>query len=172
MLTEENLFDGTISTNTEHFYIEPASKYSNDLPKSGVHSIIYKLSDVKLDKHKHNDIDHGEHCASEQLHRKIKRRRRAATTTVDEEKSHRFSRIKNVNDKSDFNVNSNDDVISRKLSDNHDSFDVINKRSKRWLSNEEVSLAAVLCQLVTSSEYVRECREFCTHAKHKRVKVG
>lgn len=138
MLTEENLFDGTISTNTEHFYIEPSNKYSKELPKSGIHSIIYKLSDVKIDTHNHNDIDHADHCASEQLHRKIGRQRR----TAENAKSNLFSRIKNVNEKSDFNVNhlkSNDDVISRKLSDNHDRFDVINQRSKRWLSNEEVS---------------------------------
>lgn len=78
VLTNDNLFDGTIVTSTEHFYIEPAHRYSENLPKSGVHTIIYKLSDVKLNAHNHNSInplvnktDHESHCASEKLHRKL-----------------------------------------------------------------------------------------------------
>lgn len=79
VLTNDKLFDGTIVTSTEHFYIEPAHRYSEKLPQSGVHTIIYKLSDVKLNAHNHNSInplvnktDHDSHCASEKLHRKLK----------------------------------------------------------------------------------------------------
>lgn len=142
MLTSDNLFDGTISTNTEHFYVEPSEKYSKELPKSGVHSIIYKLSDVKIDTHNHNDVEHGAHCASAKLHRKMQRQK------LDDDRTNLFRIIKenNVNEKSDLNLNqlnSNGDVIRRKKkqSDNHDDkYDVINKRSKRWLSSsDEVS---------------------------------
>ena len=73
MLTADNLFDGTITTGTEQYYIEPSDKYSEELGKNGVHTIIYKLSDVKMDVHKHNKdkSDHETHCASEKLYRKM-----------------------------------------------------------------------------------------------------
>lgn len=137
MLTADNLFDGTITTNTEHFYVEPSEKYSKELPKAGVHSIIYKLSDVKIDTHNHNDVEHEAHCASAKLHRKIQRQK------LDDERTNLFRIIKdkNVNEKSDLNLNqliSNGDVISRKQSDNHDDkLNVIKKRSKRWLTSDD-----------------------------------
>lgn len=149
VLTADNLFDGTISTNTEHFYVEPSEKYSKELPKSGVHSIIYKLSDVKIDTHNHKDVEHEAHCASAKLHRKIQRQKQ---NIDDDERTNLFRIIKenNVNEKSDLNLNqlkSNGDVISRKQSDNHDDkFNVINKRSKRWLKrDDEVSFQIFLC---------------------------
>lgn len=67
VLTSDNLFDGMISTNVEKYYIEPASRYSNDLVNQGVHSVVYKISDVDLN----NNLAH--ECASEQLHRRRKR---------------------------------------------------------------------------------------------------
>lgn len=48
MLTDGNLFDGTITTNLEDYYIEPSHKYSKKLSGNGVHSIVYKSSDVKF----------------------------------------------------------------------------------------------------------------------------
>lgn len=48
MLTDGNLFDGTITTNLEDYYIEPSHKYSTKLSGNGVHSIVYKSSDVKF----------------------------------------------------------------------------------------------------------------------------
>ncbi|GAB0087445.1 uncharacterized protein DMENIID0001_017470 [Sergentomyia squamirostris] len=69
VLTSDNLFDGTISTNVETFYVEPARKYSKALDDAGVHSIVYKLSDVKS----HPSLS-PEHCASERLHRKRAKR--------------------------------------------------------------------------------------------------
>lgn len=65
ILTSDNLFDGTISTNVETFYVEPARKYSMALDDAGIHSIVYKLSDVKS----HPSLN-AQHCASEKFHRK------------------------------------------------------------------------------------------------------
>ncbi|XP_059610319.1 uncharacterized protein LOC132257444 [Phlebotomus argentipes] len=65
VLTSDNLFDGTISTNVETYYVEPARKYSKALDDAGIHSIVYKLSDVKS----HPSL-HAEHCASEKFHRR------------------------------------------------------------------------------------------------------
>lgn len=65
VLTSDNLFDGTISTNVETFYVEPSRKYSKALNDAGIHSIVYKLSDVKS----HPSLD-TQHCASEKFHRK------------------------------------------------------------------------------------------------------
>lgn len=90
ILTADNLFDGTITTKLEHFYVEPASKYSSELPiNSGIHSIVYKVSDV--DMHQHNGpspkggtADH--YCASERLRKKskneFKRRRKSDSETT------------------------------------------------------------------------------------------
>lgn len=143
MLTADNLFDGTISTSTEHFYIEPSHKYSQELPKTGVHSIIYKLSDVKMDINNRDDIDskhneHEPHCASERLHRKLKKENNLL------KKSTSKSRLTNenyVNEKSDINLNKlklNGGVVSSSQSDNHKDKPGDIKRFKRWLSNEEV----------------------------------
>lgn len=55
MLTQDNLFDGTIVTNLEQYYIEPAARYGSELERQGIHTVIYKLSDVKIrqDHHSH-----------------------------------------------------------------------------------------------------------------------
>lgn len=140
MLTADNLFDGTISTSSEHFYIEPSHRYSKDLPKNGVHSIIYKLSDVKMNTRDHNDIDpHEPHCASEKLFRKLQKEKNNLLKKSNSKNSE--NNEKHVNEKSDTNLNKfklNDGVISRKPSDNHkDKLDVV-KRFKRWLPDDEV----------------------------------
>lgn len=147
MLTADNLFDGTISTNTEHFYIEPSHRYSKELPKTGVHSIIYKLSDVKMNTKDRNDIDsmhseHEPHCASEKLFRKLQKEKNNLLKKSTR-KSSLTNKKENVNEKSDNNLNKlklNDGVISSRQSDNHkDKLDVI-KRFKRWLPSKEVRL--------------------------------
>jgi hypothetical protein len=70
ILTKENLFDGTITTKLEQYYVEPSNKYSTDLEANGIHTVVYKLSDVHFDgqpiEHMHKD----ERCASERLHQK------------------------------------------------------------------------------------------------------
>uniref|UniRef100_A0A182N6L1 Uncharacterized protein n=1 Tax=Anopheles dirus TaxID=7168 RepID=A0A182N6L1_9DIPT len=58
VLTSDNLFDGTVVTNLEQYYIEPAARYSPELERRhGVHTVIYKLSDVKI----HQNHHHGHH---------------------------------------------------------------------------------------------------------------
>jgi hypothetical protein len=135
VLTADNLFDGTINTATEQYYIEPSHKYSNDLPKNGIHTIIYKLSDVKMNVHNHNnnnnnnnnnnDIDHHTHCASERLFRKLKNNVEFINNRVDNERD--------VNQKSEINLKhirklnrSTSGVESLQAESEH-------RRSKRWL---------------------------------------
>ncbi|XP_061389688.1 uncharacterized protein LOC133324874 [Musca vetustissima] len=67
ILTNDNLIDGTIETPTEQYYIEPSHRYSSDLHESGVHTIIYKLSDVDQP----SKSSKAEHCASERLKRSM-----------------------------------------------------------------------------------------------------
>lgn len=61
VLTRDALFDGTIVTSLEQYYIEPAARYEPDLlERHGIHTVIYKLSDVRIrqDHHGHDDDDH------------------------------------------------------------------------------------------------------------------
>lgn len=44
LLTADHLFDGTITTRTEQYYVEPAARYA---PAAGVHSVVYRVSDVR-----------------------------------------------------------------------------------------------------------------------------
>ncbi|CRK88806.1 CLUMA_CG002530, isoform A [Clunio marinus] len=146
VLTADNLFDGTIATNTEHFYIEPANKYSKDLSKTGVHSIIYKLSDVKMNLNNHNDINskhsekHEPHCASEKLFRKLQKEKNNLLKKTNSKT--RLTNENNVNEKSDNNLNKsklNDGVISSTQSDNRKDKLELTKRFKRWLPNDELT---------------------------------
>ncbi|XP_022230382.2 uncharacterized protein LOC111079496 isoform X1 [Drosophila obscura] len=75
ILTSDNLLDGTIETQAEHYYIEPAQRYSQQLAESGVHSIVYKLSDVNMQKEHlggglSSQVPTKTHCASEKLRKK------------------------------------------------------------------------------------------------------
>ncbi|XP_017846933.1 disintegrin and metalloproteinase domain-containing protein 10 isoform X2 [Drosophila busckii] len=75
ILTSDNLLDGTIETQAEHYYIEPAQRYSQQLAESGVHSIVYKLSDVNMQESSLAGALPAQppsktHCASERLRRK------------------------------------------------------------------------------------------------------
>lgn len=74
ILTQDNLLDGTIETPTEQFYIEPSHRYSKQLNETGVHTIIYKLSDVDMRKpavEEPTKSSTAEHCASERLKRSM-----------------------------------------------------------------------------------------------------
>jgi len=150
VLTVDNLFDGTISTSTEQFYIEPAHKYSTELPKSGVHSIIYKLSDVKMNIHNdHNNIDstttHEPHCASEKLFRKLRNEKLRSSAEA--------AAATNVNEKSDNNLNKlnfNDDASSRST---------VSKRFKRWSPDEEVSIESLKINYVFKLQSL-DCHKF------------
>lgn len=133
MLTVDNLFDGTIITSSEQYYIEPSNKYSNQLHKNGVHTIIYKLSDVKMHHTNHNENNDIEHCASENLRKKILNENSKNNDYFSNRKD-RFNK-EIVNEKSDNyrtnSTNSNDDV-------NSDTSDMNKKlkREKRWLPDE------------------------------------
>ncbi|XP_017484134.1 PREDICTED: uncharacterized protein LOC108372853, partial [Rhagoletis zephyria] len=82
ILTSDNLLDGTIETADEHYYVEPAQRYSRELPATGVHSVIYKVSDVQMRK-----TAAAEHCASERLRRDMLlsdlKRRKAVTAKAE-----------------------------------------------------------------------------------------
>lgn len=73
MFTHDHLFDGTITTPSEVYYLEPARKYSDKLIGLGIHSVVYKVSDVHMGQLAERHADGG-HCASEHLHRKRQKR--------------------------------------------------------------------------------------------------
>ncbi|XP_053638432.2 uncharacterized protein Kul isoform X2 [Cherax quadricarinatus] len=58
VVTREGLFDGHVSTPSELYYVEPATRY---LPGAEFHSVMYKASDVV-----HPSLSR---CASQKLHR-------------------------------------------------------------------------------------------------------
>lgn len=62
VITRDGLFDGTIWTPTEEYYIEPVSRYNVDYPS--MHSVIYRRSDVQ---HPQEDAN-ATPCASHLLH--------------------------------------------------------------------------------------------------------
>lgn len=65
ILTQSGLFEGTISTPTEEFHIEPVNRYFNRniTQEPTFHSIIYRLNDV-------TNPSKGLSCASQTLHQK------------------------------------------------------------------------------------------------------
>lgn len=67
VVTEDGLFDGTISTKFEDYYIEPVRRYlksGETFPTLNYHSIIYRNSDIV-----HPNFTN---CASEKLYKKYK----------------------------------------------------------------------------------------------------
>lgn len=64
VVTADGLFDGTISTAAEEYFVEPSSRYGKpgDVPLP-YHSIVYRLSDVA------DPRADGDGCMSEALHR-------------------------------------------------------------------------------------------------------
>lgn len=90
ILTAEHLFDGTITTKLEHFYIEPAHRYGQDI--GGIHSIVYKVSDVEMPPQmptsawrKGDAADDHHYCASERLRKKLKNEFKRRRKTDDDE---------------------------------------------------------------------------------------
>ncbi|KAJ3627368.1 hypothetical protein MTP99_014750 [Tenebrio molitor] len=64
IVTKEGLFEGTISTAIEDYYVEPVGRYlrpNETKQPSPFHSIVYKSSDVR-------DLRKGAPCASHRLH--------------------------------------------------------------------------------------------------------
>lgn len=72
VLTENNLFDGSIITPTDSYYIEPSTRYSAELIKNGIHSIVYKIRDVDMLPNGAPNKSHRMHCASQRLHEKLR----------------------------------------------------------------------------------------------------
>lgn len=120
ILTEDGLFDGSILTPSESYYIEPASKYSDELTKNGIHTIVYKSSDVHMLPHRSHTSheSHREHCASQRLHEKMKK-----------------CKQKHFDKKYLFRM---DDKVNQLKSDSAENL----SRNKRWLA-DEVGLGSV-----------------------------
>ena len=64
MITEDGLFDGTIATGFEEYYIEPTSRYlgGKEDTSPAYHTIAYRASDVTTPPHPRR-------CPSHELHR-------------------------------------------------------------------------------------------------------
>lgn len=62
VVTKDGLFDGSVVTRFEEYYIEPTSRYlnKNEDTSPPYHSIAYRTSDVTIPPHAS--------CASHQLH--------------------------------------------------------------------------------------------------------
>ncbi|XP_055587566.1 disintegrin and metalloproteinase domain-containing protein 10 isoform X2 [Uranotaenia lowii] len=67
VLTRDNLFDGTIVTPLEQYYIEPAARYGPEMERHGVHTVIYKLSDVRINQDHHGAHNHPDHVDQSHL---------------------------------------------------------------------------------------------------------
>lgn len=110
VITADGLFDGTIWTPTEEYYVEPISRYNVDHPS--MHSVIYRRSDVEDPRE-----SEGAPCASHLLHMK--------RTLGQEVELFNFTDQRTVKD-SQLN-NFTDDLRSE-----------IHRRKKRWLPEDEM----------------------------------
>lgn len=136
ILTKDNLLDGTIETNSEHFYIEPSHRYSSILNDSGIHSIIYRLSDVDMRKasasttsalprqniaREDGALSYQEHCASERLRH---------TNQLDKTEHHKLNTDDNwkIRKNNQIPVKPNSRMQNSSLPQLH--------RFKRWLPDE------------------------------------
>lgn len=111
VITADGLFDGTIWTPTEEYYVEPTSRYNIDHPS--MHSVVYRRSDVE---HPH-DASEGTPCASHLLH--VKR------TSGEEIELFKFNDQRNIKDSSLNNFT--EDLRSE-----------IHRRKKRFLPKDEL----------------------------------
>lgn len=171
VLTEDNLFDGSIITQTENYYIEPAHKYSAKLNDNGIHTIVYKTSDVldalpkavvaaaiataKATAASSGDdvslsstsIDGSEHhCASERLRRKVKnefkRRRKSSLSPLSPQST--SSPAVAVDDVGYMQKTTTPKIISdSKSSFNKIMNEIVKLRTKRWLPDEVCSPANI-----------------------------
>lgn len=169
VLTEDNLFDGSIITQTENYYVEPAHKYSNKLNDNGIHTIVYRTSDVldalpKTAKATTTTAtipslnggvdDGGEHyCASERLRRKVKnefKRRRKSSLSSQSTSSSSYTMPIAARPTTIDSVQMEQQHDKQKtttpkiISDSKSSFnkiinEIVKLRSKRWLPDEVCS---------------------------------
>lgn len=115
MVTADGLFDGTIWTPTEEYYVEPIARYNVEHPN--VHTVVYKLSDVE---HPYDSKDGPSHCASHLLHIKHTRGHQSYPLNLTDENSR-------PNTEKPLFSSSSDDLNSE-----------INRRKKRWLPEDEM----------------------------------
>ncbi|XP_032513009.2 uncharacterized protein LOC116766975 [Danaus plexippus] len=111
VITAEGLFDGTIWTQNEEYYVEPLSRY--DIEHPSMHSVIYRRSDVE---HPHANSETS-HCASHLLHMKTKQGYEGDL----------FNFTDHVSLKRVPFSNSTEDLKTE-----------INRRKKRWLPEDEM----------------------------------
>ncbi|XP_068631051.1 uncharacterized protein [Battus philenor] len=112
VITADGLFDGTIWTTNEEYYVEPLSRY--DVEHPSMHSVIYRRSDVE---HPQKDGE-SQHCASHLLHLKRTLGQHAELLN--------FTSQSNV--KQSQKNNHTDDSASEKT----------HLRKKRWLPEDEM----------------------------------
>lgn len=112
VITSNGLFDGTVHTRREIYYIEPLHRYGKSHSK--IHSVIYKSSDVI-----HPLSNKSLPCASHLLHTK-------------ELRKHQLKHKKNHN-------SINQGTIVKYFSDFDSNVDSVQKldRAKRWLPSDE-----------------------------------
>ncbi|XP_013164878.1 PREDICTED: uncharacterized protein LOC106115840 [Papilio xuthus] len=111
VITAEGLFDGTIWTTGEEYYVEPVSRYNIEHP--AMHSVIYRRSDVQ-----HPPRTEGQPCASHLLH--LKR------TLGHHAELFNFTHHSNTN--KDSHIHNNTDDLTTE----------IHRRKKRWLPEDEM----------------------------------
>lgn len=110
VITADGLFDGTIWTPTEEYYVEPLSRY--DVNHASMHSVIYRRSDVENPNEKEDAP-----CASHLLH--IKR------TNGGHGELFNFTEHRNL-----------EGILLKNHTE--DLRTEINRRKKRWLPDEEM----------------------------------
>lgn len=111
MITADGLFDGTIWTGTEEYYVEPLSRYNVEHPS--MHSVIYSRSDVQ---HPQKEGE-GQHCASHLLHLKRTLGHHAEL----------FNFTEHLNSQETQSSNDTDELTSE-----------THRRRKRWLPEDEM----------------------------------
>lgn len=115
VVTSDGLFDGTIWTSTEEYYVEPLARYNVEHPS--MHSVIYRRSDID---HPHQNNDGPTHCASHLLHIKRTSDLQAPLFNLTEDNGRPITEALPPN-------SYKEDLSSE-----------INRRKKRWLPEDEM----------------------------------
>lgn len=134
VITSDGLFDGTIHTRLEDYYIEPLSRYLGHNVTSEVHSIIYRGSDtIKPFR---------ESCASAELAKKIRDNAANSIETSEEENFHWHEKITHSEEESDRNKKPFKSRTLRSIEEekSEDAFSNSEplSRVKRWFPEESL----------------------------------
>uniref|UniRef100_A0A182X8B8 Uncharacterized protein n=1 Tax=Anopheles quadriannulatus TaxID=34691 RepID=A0A182X8B8_ANOQN len=141
VLTSDNLFDGTVVTNLEQYYIEPAARYSPELERRhGVHTVIYKLSDVKIHQnhHGHHRPDRGAERARNGSSDSGERVLNLAT--IQSSPSTQFNHVREADGQSEQRAAEVDSGRPETTNQRRPGSAALRKmrRKRRWLEEEEV----------------------------------